>query len=583
MAEGDKSKDIKYLSEYRRWATDPYFSAYHAELASIADDPAEIRERFYKEPDFGTAGIRGVMEAGLNRINIPLVRKVSTAIARYVNSLGRAKAKQGIVIGYDSRNNSLEFAREAAAVFAGHGIRTYIHKAISPVPLLSYSVRTLGTAMGVMITASHNPKQYNGYKVYGPDGAQLSPEDSAEISRRMSRIADLRKLQVFNFDALLAAGNIEYCPDCVVENYFKTVRALLPENVAEHSGTAGLKVVYTALHGAGALFVPKILKEIGVGKVYPVKSQMAPDGNFPTVPVPNPESPDAYKKALAIARRTGADLIIATDPDSDRTGACVKNRNGEYELITGNEIGEILLLRRIELNKKPRPFAVSTLVSTRLAEQICRGKGVKYVDVLTGFKFIGEQIKLLEEQGNGHFIFGFEESYGFLAGSYCRDKDAVASCMLLCEAAAFYKQRGLTLIDALEEIYAEFGAQHEIQTSLQLEGESGAAEMQRLLTAVRALGPDILPGDRPAYYMDLLNNKRWKRTAKGGYRVYEEKEFPISDVLYYSYGDFWFCLRPSGTEPKIKVYFGCTGASRADAASNAEKLKKRVMAQIRAL
>ena len=577
------AKDNKYLTEYRLWATDPYFIAYHAELAAIADDPAEIRERFYKEPDFGTAGIRGVMEAGLNRINIPLVRKVSTAIARYVNSMGSARAKQGIVIGYDSRNNSLEFAREAAAVFAGHGIRTYIHKAISPVPLLSYSVRTLGTAMGVMITASHNPKQYNSYKVYGPDGAQLSPEDSVEISRRMSRIADFRKLRPYDFDALIAGGNIEYCPDSVVDNFFKTVRALLSENVAEHSGTAGLKVVYTALHGAGARFVPEILKEIGVGRVYPVKSQMAPDGNFPTVPVPNPESPDAYRKALAIARRTGADLIIATDPDSDRTGACVRNRHGEYELLTGNEIGEILLLRRIELNKKPRPFAVSTLVSTRLAEKICSGKGIKYVDVLTGFKFIGEQIKLLEEQGDGHFIFGFEESYGFLAGSYCRDKDAVASCMLLCEAAAFYKQRGLTLIDALEEIYSEFGAQHEIQTSLQLEGESGAVEMQCLLTAVRALGPDILPGDRPVYYMDLLNNKRWKRTSKGGYRVYEEKEFPISDVLYYSYVDFWFCLRPSGTEPKIKIYFGCNGASRTEAASNAEELKNRVMAQIRAL
>ena len=577
------AKDNNYLSEYRIWSSDPYFSAYHAELAAIANDPAEIRERFYKEPDFGTAGIRGVMEAGLNRINIPLVRKVSTAIARYVNSLGRAKAKAGIVIGYDSRNNSLAFAREAAAVFAGAGIRTYVHKEICPVPLLSYSVRTLGTAMGVMITASHNPKEYNGYKVYGPDGAQLSPEDSAEISRRMSRIVDFRKLKIYDFDELADSGKIEYCPDTVIGGYFKTVRALLPDDVAGHSDTAELKVVYTALHGAGAAFVPKILEEIGVSNVYTVKSQMAPDGNFPTVPVPNPENPAAYKRALTLAKRVGADLIIATDPDSDRTGACIRNSDGEYELITGNEIGEILLLRRIALNKQPRPFAVSTLVSTRLSGKICRGRGVKYIDVLTGFKFIGEQIKLLEEQGNGHFIFGFEESYGFLAGSYCRDKDAVASCMLLCEAAAFYKKRGLTLIDALEEIYDEFGAQHEVQTSLQLKGESGAAEMQRLLTAVRALGPDILTWIRPEYYLDLLAGKRYIRTAKGNYRSAAEKEFPVSDVLYYSYGDLWFCMRPSGTEPKIKIYFGAGGPDRAEAIINAESFKNLVMTRIRGL
>ena len=437
--------------------------------------------------------------------------------------------------------------------------------------------------MGVMITASHNPKEYNGYKVYGPDGAQLSPEDSAEISRRMSRIVDFRKLKIYDFDELADSGKIEYCPDTVIDGYFKTVRALLPDDVAGHSDTAGLKVVYTALHGAGAAFVPKILEEIGVSNVYTVKSQMAPDGNFPTVPVPNPENPAAYKRALTLAKRVGADLIIATDPDSDRTGACIRNSDGEYELITGNEIGEILLLRRIALNKQTRPFAVSTLVSTRLSGKICRGRGVKYIDVLTGFKFIGEQIKLLEEQGNGHFIFGFEESYGFLAGSYCRDKDAVASCMLLCEAAAFYKKRRLTLIDALEEIYDEFGAQHEVQTSLQLKGESGAAEMQRLLTAVRALGPDILTWIRPEYYLDLLVGKRYIRTAKGNYRTAAEKEFPVSDVLYYSYGDLWFCMRPSGTEPKIKIYFGAGGPDRTEAIINAESFKNLVMTRIRVL
>ena len=575
--------DNSFMKEYKIWSQNAYFSQYKDELNAVSDRPEEIRDRFYKELDFGTAGIRGVMGAGLNRLNAVIVRKVSTAIARFIRSQGASAMSRGVVIGYDSRINSDVFSKEAASVFAGYGIKTYYHPEISPVPLLSYSVRTLNCAMGVMITASHNPKEYNGYKVYGPDGAQLSPEDSDIITGKMKRIVDLTKLKLFDFDELLKEGKIEYCPKSVKESYMKTVRELLPENCAEHSGTADLKVVYTPLHGAGAKFVPEILKMIGTGTVKTVKAQMVPDGSFPTVPVPNPENADVYKLALKEAKKLDADIIIATDPDSDRTGACVKREDGEYQLLTGNEIGELLLMRRIKLNTSKNPFAVSTLVSTRIASLICKAENVKYIDVLTGFKFIGEQIKLLEENGSGKFIFGFEESYGYLAGSYCRDKDAVASCMLICEAAAYYKKRGMSLVSALDEIYAKVGAQHEIQTSLVLSGESGAIEMKRIMTAVRGLRENVLCGEKPAFYLDLKENRRYVKTKNGSYRSYEEKDFPVSDVLYYSYDDFWFCLRPSGTEPKIKVYFGSGGASKQEAVNNASELKKRVMDRIKAL
>ena len=574
--------DNKYLLAYRQWLTDDYFADYRGELEALAGNDAEIRERFYREPEFGTAGIRGIMGAGLNRLNIILVRKVSTAIARYIKALGGGAAKRGVVIGYDSRINSLEFAREAASVFAGRGIRTYIHSAITPVPVLSYSVRRLNTAVGVMITASHNPKEYNGYTVYGPDGAQLSPEDSALITAKIERIADVRKLTPFSFEELFDAGKIEYCSAYVVKEYMETVRTLLPADCAERSGTAALKVVYTPLHGAGAAFVPEILKAIGVGTVITVKAQMKPDGSFPTVPVPNPENADVYRLALKEARKAGADIILATDPDSDRTGACVRTADGEYRLLTGNEIGELLLERRIRLNTHPKPFAVSTLVSTRLAKKLCEADRIKYIDVLTGFKVIGEQIKKLEEHGDEKFIFGFEESYGYLAGSYCRDKDAVASCMLLAEAAAYYKTKGMTACNGLDEIYAKVGAQHEIQTSVVLAGEAGPAEMKRLMAAVRSRGADILPSERPVYYMDLAEDKIYKRAGRG-FRACTGTGFPHSDVLYYSYDNYWFCLRPSGTEPKIKVYFGAGGVSREQASDNAEALKTRVMAQINAL
>lgn len=575
--------DNTFMKEYKIWSSDEYFLQYRDELNAVSGDPEEIRDRFYKELDFGTAGIRGVMGAGLNRLNTVIVRKVSTAIARSIRSKGSSAIKSGVVIGYDSRINSDVFSKEAASVFAGYGIKTYYHSEISPVPLLSYSVRNLKCAMGVMITASHNPKEYNGYKVYGPDGAQLSPEDSDVITGKMKRIVDLTKLRSFDFDELLKEGKIEYCPQTVKDTYMKTVRELLPEDCAERSGTGALKVVYTALHGAGAKFVPEILKMTGIGTVKTVKAQMVPDGSFPTVPVPNPENADVYKLALKEAKKIGADIIIATDPDSDRTGACVKREDGEYQLLTGNEIGEILLMRRIKLNKSPKPFAVSTLVSTRVAGLICKAENVQYVDVLTGFKFIGEQIKLREENGDGKFIFGFEESYGYLAGSYCRDKDAVASCMLICEAAAYYKSRGMSLISALDEIYAKVGAQHEIQTSLVLSGESGAIEMKRIMSAVRGLRENVLGDAKPEFYLDLKENRRYVKTKNGSFRAYEEKEFPVSDVLYYSYDNFWFCLRPSGTESKIKVYFGAGGASRQEAVNNTAELKKRVMDRIKAL
>ena len=544
----------------------------------------EIRDRFYKELDFGTAGIRGVIGAGTNRMNKYVVRRLSTAIAAHILSKGPKAKKDGVVIGYDSRNFSELFAKEAAAVFAGNGIRVYLHTDIVPVPVLSYSVRQLRCAAGVMITASHNPKEYNGYKVYGPDGAQLSLDDSKQISRLMQSITDYTKVPSFSFDFFKTGNNIKYVDNTLKQNFFKEVKKLIPDKDGFKKNAKNLTVVYTPLHGAGAKWVPEILKECGVTNLHVVKEQMMPDGNFSTINLPNPEDPSAFAMALELAKSVNADIVLASDPDSDRAGIYAKTPDGDYAMINGNQIGALLCARIIESHKQRKtmpvnPFVVSTVVSTRLTKDICLANNVEYIDVLTGFKFIGEKIMDLDEKGDKNYIFGFEESYGYLPGTYARDKDAVAACLFAAEAAAFYVSQGITLFEALDNIYKKYGYHNELQVSINLKGEAGLNMIQKIMEVIRAANGKFTD-EVPAIYTDIKTGEVIVYNADGSVAANQECNLPSSNVLYFEFKDKWFCIRPSGTEPKIKIYFGGKGDNLDAAHEKALKLKEEVIGKI---
>ena len=568
---------------YAEWSTRFYFDKNtRMELMRIESDENEIRDRFYKELEFGTAGIRGLMGAGTNRINIYVVRKVSYAIAKCL--LQENTGGQGVVIGYDSRHYSKEFAQEAASVFAGHGIKVYLHPDICPVPVLSFSVRKLRCAAGIMITASHNPKEYNGYKVYGSDGAQLSPQNCEAIVAALQQMTDYTKLAGFDYTYFSMRGKIKPVDESVRNSYYKEVKKVFVNRDLLHRNAAGLKIVYTPLHGAGGKWVPPLLESVGFRQVSYVASQMLPDGDFPTVRVPNPEDPGAFELAIQTAKETGADLILATDPDADRTGAYAINQSGEYEMLNGNQIGAILLEHIITGRKEygtlpENPFVVSTIVSTRLARRICEANGIAYTDVLTGFKYIGEQIVLREEQGDEHFLFGFEESYGYLAGIYARDKDSVASCALLAEAAAKYAKRNMSLFDGLEEIYQKYGYSYEMQVSVNLKGEIGRVKMQQVMETLRREKAAAIP-ENIVIFQDIENDVAYAYDDEGRLLQEQAVGLPKANVLYYELPRAWFCVRPSGTEPKIKIYFGAEGKSRMEAAERAAGVKEKVMRKI---
>ena len=570
---------------YTQWATNRYFDEEtRKELETIADNNSEIRDRFYKELNFGTAGIRGIIGAGTNRMNKYVVRRLSTAIAAHILSKGTKTKKDGIVIGYDSRNFSEEFAKEAAAVFAGNGIKVYLHTEIIPVPVLSFSVRHLRCAAGVMITASHNPKEYNGYKVYGPDGAQLSLTDSAQISRIMLSITDYTKVPSFSFDFFKTGNNIKYVDSNIKSIYLKEVKKLIADKEGFKKNAGKITVVYTPLHGAGAKWIPEILKECGVTNLHTVKEQMQPDGNFPTVNLPNPEDPAAFTMALDLAKNVQADIVLASDPDSDRTGVYARTPSGDYAMLNGNQIGVLLLERIIESHNMRKmmpvnPFVVSTVVSTRLTKQICETNNIEYIDVLTGFKFIGEKIMELDERGDKNFLFGFEESYGYLPGTYARDKDAVAGCLFMAEAAAHYAASGKTLFEALDDIYKKYSYHNELQVSINLKGESGLRMIQKIMDVVRNAAGRFT-ANVPAVYTDIQTSEITKYNADGSIASKEKSTLPSSNVLTFDYGDRWFCLRPSGTEPKIKIYFGGIADNLDTAHDKAIKLKEEVVGKI---
>ncbi|MCD8158808.1 MAG: phospho-sugar mutase [Clostridiales bacterium] len=572
---------MSYMDVYNQWLTDPVFDAdTKAELEAIKNDEKEIEDRFYKELEFGTAGLRGVIGAGTNRMNIYIVSKATQGFANYILSQEPERAAMGVAIAYDSRNMSPEFAEATALVLAGNGIKAYLFESLRPVPVLSFTVRHLGCTGGVVVTASHNPPQYNGYKVYWEDGAQVPyPRDEA-IMKEVQAISDFGSIKKISKEEALEKGLLVMIGKEVDDAYDENVLAQLvnPEVVKEMGST--LKVVYTPLHGSGNLPVRRILKKAGLENVIVVPEQELPDGNFPTVALPNPEDVNAFKLAMKLSEEVGADYMCATDPDADRVGAVVKNSEGEYVVFNGNMMGtlicEYILSQKAAKGILPKNGAVvSTIVSTDLTKAICKNYGVAYFDVLTGFKYIGEKIKEFEADGSYVYQFGFEESYGCLTGSYARDKDAVDANLMIAEIASYYKKQGKTLYDALQDLYTKYGYYKETVTSINLGGVEGAAQIKKVMADLRADAPSEVGGVKVIEARDysegtIVDIATGKVSPTG---------LPKSNVLYYVLEDgTWFCVRPSGTEPKIKVYFGASGETEDAAAAKAKAASDGILA-----
>ena len=528
--------------EYQNWLALTAGNAQEQEeLRALASDPAELEDRFYRELSFGTAGMRGVLGLGPNRMNRYTVGRVTLALAALVKE-HEGGAERGVAIGYDSRNFSKEFARETALILASQGVKAYLFDSLRPVPVLSFTVRHLHCLAGVVITASHNPSKYNGYKVYWEDGGQLPPDRAAIITGRLSDIGygDARPMDE---SEAREKGLLVTIPPEVDDAYIAAVEKLAvnPELTREMGKT--LKIVYTPLHGSGNIPVRRVLREIGVENVFVVPEQELPDGNFPTVRVPNPEEKDAFDLAVAMQKKLGADLCVGTDPDCDRVGVACLTASGDVRLLTGNQIGCILLhyilSQKKALGTLPKnAAAVKSIVSTEMARAICLKYDTELFDVLTGFKFIAEKIQQFEETGSNTFEFGFEESYGFLSGTDVRDKDGVNAVMLIAEAACYYKKMDMTLVDAIEELYKEFGTFGERTVSIVLPGKDGVEKMQKIMQTLRAEGVEKVGPSRVMSTRDYMMSE------------------PKSDVLYYTLEQGWACVRPSGTEPKIKIYAG---------------------------
>ena len=561
-----------YRTEYDRWLSSGLLDETQmAEMASVRDDEDVLKLRFGMEMDFGTAGLRSTMNMGPGCMNVFTVAQTTQAIAELIVSEGASA--RGVAIAYDSRNNSALFSKTAAEVLAGNGIPVYLFDGIRPTPELSFAVRELGCIAGINITASHNPKEYNGYKAYWEDGAQISPEQAKAVSEARGKIDVLTGAKRMPLDAAVAAGIVKMLGEDFDERYLSAVlaTAIDPDGVAAIADT--LKIVYTPLHGAGYRLVPEILHRLGLKNVYTVPEQMVLDGNFPTVKKPNPEYPDVFALGIAIADRVGSDLVVATDPDSDRIGVMARTKEGAFRTITGNQMGALLLdyiikARRANGTLTKDDYAVKSIVSTDMAYRIAEVQGVRLYDVLTGFKFIGEVIKNYETAGKaGRFLLGFEESYGYLTGSYARDKDAVGAALMICEMTAYYSKRGLTLCDALEELYKTYGYYREGMTDIYMEGLDGIERRKRVMATLRNNPPKTIGGCKVARVGDFAA-RTYTDLATG---EKTDSGLPASDVLVYILEDGdKVIVRPSGTEPKIKIYF-LTHA--ADAAAAEPKLK----------
>ena len=563
-----------YLDLYEAWLQDPDIDEMTKdELRALQGQTAEIEDRFYRELEFGTGGLRGVMGAGTNRMNRYVIGKATQGFADYL--LAKGYASPSVVIAHDSRRNSDVFALEAACVLAANGIRTYLFRGLRPTPQLSFTVRHLGASGGIVITASHNPPEYNGYKVYGEDGCQLVPHLAEQVIAYIRKVPSLAAVKRMSREEAEAAGLIVWLGEEADQAYADAVAAQVvqPELIRGGAGDA-LKIVYTPLHGAGNMPVRRVLKQAGFGSVHVVTEQEQPDGEFPTVKSPNPEEHEAFKLAIELARRVEADIIIGTDPDCDRMGAVVRNRRGEYEILTGNQAGAImahyLLSQKKARGQLPANGAViKTIVTSEMGADIARSYGCEVFNTLTGFKYIGELMTKFEREGTHAFLFGYEESYGYLTGTYARDKDGVVAALLICEAAAYYKTQGKTLHDVLEDLYREYGVYMEKLESRTLKGKDGLAKIGAIMEDWRRRPPAEVAGARVERVLDY----------SGGL-----DGLPPENVLKFMLEDgSWFCLRPSGTEPKIKVYFAVRGADRSGAEDALRRLVQEVMARVDAL
>ena len=571
-----------YKEMYESWLANPYFDeATKAELKGIEGNDKEIEDRFYTELEFGTAGLRGVIGAGTNRMNIYTVRKATQGLANYIKKVGGEG--RGVAIAYDSRRMSPEFADEAALCLGANGIKAYVFESLRPTPELSYAVRKLNCIAGINVTASHNPPEYNGYKVYWEDGAQITPPHDSGIMDEVKAVTDFDTVKTMSKDDAVKDGLYETIGADVDDAYIAELKKLVLHQDAIDKVKDELLNVYTPLHGTGNIPVRLLLKELGFQHVYVVPEQELPDGEFPTVSYPNPEAEEAFVLGLAMAKKLDADLVLATDPDADRLGVYVKDsKTGEYHSLTGNMsgclIGDYVIGQRKEKEGLPADGAfIKSIVSTNMADAIAKHYGIALIEVLTGFKYIGQQILEFEKTGKGTYLFGMEESYGCLTGTYARDKDAIVASMTLCEAAAYYKTQGKTLWDAMIDMYEKYGYYKDDVKAITLKGIEGLEKIQSILETLRADAPKEIGGYQVTaardYKKDTITDMKTGNVTPTG--------LPSSNVLYYELtDDAWVCVRPSGTEPKVKFYYGVKGTSLEDAEQKSENLGRNVLDMI---
>ena len=571
-----------YMKIYQEWLSNPYFDeATKEELRAIEGNENEIKERFYMDLEFGTAGLRGIIGAGINRMNIYVVRRATQGLANYIIKQGAAD--KGVAIAYDSRHMSPEFAMEAAMTLAANGIKAYKFESLRPTPELSFAVRELGCVAGINITASHNPPEYNGYKVYWEDGAQFTPPHDKGVTEEVLAIEDLSTVKTTDEASATAAGLYQVIGQEIDDKYIAQVKAQVVNQKAIDEMQDQITIVYTPLHGTGNIPARRVMKEIGFTHVYVVPEQELPDGDFPTVSYPNPEAKEAFELGLKLAKEKNADLVLATDPDADRLGVYVKDtKPGEYIPLTGNMSGSLLceyvLSQKQAAGKIPADGqVVKSIVSTNLIDAVAKAYGAELIEVLTGFKWIGKQILKNETTGHGTYLFGMEESYGCLIGTYARDKDAISATAALCEAAAYYKQKGMTLWDAMIAMYEKYGYYKDAVKAIGLSGIEGLAKIQSIMETLRNNTPTEVGGYKVTsardYKLDTIKDMATGEVKPTG--------LPSSNVLYYDLEDgAWICVRPSGTEPKIKFYFGVKGTSLEDAEEKENALGAAVMAMV---
>ena len=572
---------MDYFKKYEEWCNSNIFDEKtKKELSEIKKDNNEIKDRFYKDLEFGTAGLRGIIGAGTNRMNKYTVTKATQGLANYIKK--EHAEEKGVAIAFDSRRMSPEFSEEAALCLNANGIKTYKFDTLRPTPELSFAVRKLGCIAGIVVTASHNPPEYNGYKVYWEDGAQIvSPKDK-EIIAEVNNVQNYGEIKTISKEEAVKQGLYNVIGDDIDTAYINELKKLVINKDIIEKVEKSLKIVYTPLHGTGNLPVQRILKELGFTNVYVVPEQELPDGDFPTVSYPNPEDPKAFELALKLAKKVDADIVLATDPDADRLGIyALDTKTGKYMPFTGNMsamlIGEYILSQKSANGTLPeKPAFVESIVSTDMGKAIAAAYGVKHIEVLTGFKYIGEQMLKFEKTGCNNYVFGMEESYGCLPGTYARDKDAPAAVCMLCEVAAFYKSQGKTLWDGMIDMYEKYGYYREGISTLTLKGIDGAAQINEIMTKARAAEPKKFGDYQVLAIRDYKNDTRKDMTTG----KVEPTGLPSSNVLYYELNDnAWCCVRPSGTEPKIKFYFGVKGVSLEDSQAKLDALSAEVLGQ----